>query len=49
MKKIMGKCCMFLLILVLAAGIFCVFWSLRSGDMSENGTLVKNICGEIRG
>ena len=49
MKKNVGKCCMLVLILVLAAGIFCVFWSLKSGNLSENGTLVKIICGEIRG
>lgn len=49
MKKNVGKCCMIVLILALAAGIFCVFWDLKAGNKNENGTLVKNICQEARG
>lgn len=43
MKKKVGKCCLILLTLALAAGIFCVFWGWKSENFSKNGTLVKNI------
>ncbi|MDD2959446.1 MAG: hypothetical protein PHE06_08880 [Lachnospiraceae bacterium] len=44
MKKFMCRCGLWIIILGLAAGIFCLFWNMRSDDMSENGTLVKNLC-----
>lgn len=46
MKKIMGKCGMFVLALVLAVGIFWIFQKQQAGKYGENGTLVKKTAWE---
>lgn len=46
MKHILGKCCVYALILALAAGLFGYWFNMKSKDHSENGILVKNICRE---
>lgn len=49
MKKKVEKCCLVLLTLALAAGIFCVFWGWKPEELGKNGTLVKNIGKEWGG
>lgn len=44
MGRTMKKCGIFLLLLILAAGIFWIFQKQETENLKENGTLVKNIC-----
>lgn len=48
MKKFMCRCGLFMLVLVLAASIFYVIWSMKNRNVSDGGTLVKNMCNDAR-
>ena len=48
MKKMIYHVGLIVIILALTAGIFYYLWTMKSKDMAENGTLVKNICEEAK-
>lgn len=48
MKKMIYHVGLIVIILALTAGIFYYFWTMKSKNMGENGTLVKNICEEAK-
>lgn len=48
MKRRVYRVSLALAILALAVGIFCYLWSMRTRDVSNNGTLVQNLCHNFK-